>query len=263
MQAGVSTACFYPELTERALEYLARGGVKAVEVFVNAFSELEEPYLRCLRETANAAGTRIVSLHPFTSALEPLLFFSDYDRRRQDSIEKYKRFFHAASLLEADFVVFHGGRREDTQQERYFEQYDLLARAAAGIGVTLAHENVARCVGWTPDFFRTMRAQLPDARFVLDIKQCVRAGCDPLEMLEAMDAGLAHVHISDHDAVHECLPLGCGEFNLVELIKRIYAGGYDGAVLLELYRSNYNAPDELLESYHMLENIIQTVCAKP
>ena len=75
MFAGVSTACFYPELLEKALDYLVRHGVANTEVFFNAPSELEEPYVRRLAETARAGGTVIRSVHPFTSGLEPLLFF--------------------------------------------------------------------------------------------------------------------------------------------------------------------------------------------
>ena len=42
MLAGISTACFYPELTERGLSYIAGLGAQAAEVFFNAASELDD-----------------------------------------------------------------------------------------------------------------------------------------------------------------------------------------------------------------------------
>ena len=37
---GISTACFYPELTEKAAEWLAAAKIPAAEVFLNSPSEL-------------------------------------------------------------------------------------------------------------------------------------------------------------------------------------------------------------------------------
>ena len=36
MVFGISTACFYPELTEKAAEWIAGAGIPAAEVFFNA-----------------------------------------------------------------------------------------------------------------------------------------------------------------------------------------------------------------------------------
>lgn len=104
--AGLSTACFYPELTERGLMFAASIGAQAAEVFFNAPSELTDSFVRELRRIADGSGTRILSVHPFTSGLEPLLFFSGYRRRFCDGVELYKRYFHAANLLGANLLVF-------------------------------------------------------------------------------------------------------------------------------------------------------------
>ena len=75
MPVGISTACFYPELLENALSYLAGHGVANTEVFFNAPSEVGVPYVRELAAIARAGGMKICSVHPFTSGLEPLVFF--------------------------------------------------------------------------------------------------------------------------------------------------------------------------------------------
>ena len=58
MVTGISTSCFYPLETEKALALLVEAGAKNGEVFLNSFSELEEPYLRALDRAARAAAIR-------------------------------------------------------------------------------------------------------------------------------------------------------------------------------------------------------------
>ncbi|MEM1483290.1 sugar phosphate isomerase/epimerase [Oscillospiraceae bacterium PP1C4] len=253
MLAGISTACFYPELTERALAYLSEAGVQAVEIFVNAPSELEDGYLRELRQIADNGGTRVISVHPFTSGLEPLLFFSDYRRRHLDGIELYKRYFHAANMLGAHILVFHGDRREAVKpRSQYFDLFGELAEAGKSMGVTVAQENVPRCASWCPQFFTEMGAYLPDARFVLDTKQCLRAGCSISDMADAMGEKIIHLHLSDHTETCDCLPVGTGTLDLNALLEKLRLNGFDGAVLLELYRNNYGAYAQLEESYRKI-----------
>lgn len=255
MLAGISTACFYPMLTEHALKRIADAGVAAAEVFFNAPSEYEDGFVRELRRIADGGGTRIASVHPFTSGLEPLLFFSGYERRYLDGIEMYKRFFHAANLLGAPLLVLHGDRRDDGNHrpyERYFELFDGLARAGRAMGVTVAQENVPRCASWQPAFFAAMHKALPDARFVLDTKQSVRAGIPIADMVRAMGSAIAHLHISDHAPENDCLPIGKGGLDLHALLCLLRENGFDGAVLLELYRDSYGEYSELTDSYHKI-----------
>ena len=65
MKIGASTACFYPLETEKALKKVCELGYKYAEVFMNAPSELEEPFLKQLNTIAKDGGTDIVSVHPF------------------------------------------------------------------------------------------------------------------------------------------------------------------------------------------------------
>ena len=43
---GVSTACLYPEVTERAVDELAAAGVKTIEIFYNSPSEYRPEFLK-------------------------------------------------------------------------------------------------------------------------------------------------------------------------------------------------------------------------
>ena len=257
MLAGISTACLYPELTERALDTILRFGIQSTELFFNAFSELNPNYLRELRQRADDCGTRILSIHPFTSAMEPLLFFSGYYRRFEDGLEFYKQYFEAANLLGAEILVFHGDRREAQRPyESYFDRFAMLMEAGRRMGVTVAQENVPRCASWQPHFFEQMRRALPQARFVLDVKQCLRGGFSAEEMAQAMGDGLVHVHLSDHCAGQDCLPIGKGDMNLPRLLQQFRKQGFDGGVILELYRNNYRDFSELDESYRKILDAI-------
>lgn len=231
---------------------LAAAGVGTVEIFLNTFSELEESYLKDLKTLLGESG--VVSLHPFTSGLEPFLFFTDYDRRYCDGIELYKRYFQACAFLGARYLVFHGDRKDSAfEQALYFERFARLNDCAKTFGVELLQENVARCRSNSPAFVTAMRAYLRDkVGFVLDTKQCLRSGTTADEMLEAMGNCVQHVHISDSAPGFDCLPPGKGTFDFAGFYRKLKKNSYRGAVLIELYRQNYSDEEELLASFENL-----------
>ena len=94
MQCGISSACLYPCETKDALAQIAGLQAGPVEIFLNTFRELDEDYLAGLARTVRAAGCRVTSLHPFTCALEPFLFFTEYQNRFEDGVALYRRYFH-------------------------------------------------------------------------------------------------------------------------------------------------------------------------
>lgn len=261
MLPGISSACFYPEQTESAVGRLASWGVRSAEIFFNAFMELEDPFLRRLSSMASDAGVQVLSVHPFTSGFEPLFLFSTYRRRTEEGLEFYKRYFHAANLLGAHIVVIHGDHRyHNRPRSFYFDIFGELARLGASMGVIAAQENVPRCIGWCPDFFREMRSYLPDARFVLDVKQCLRAGFAKEEMARAMGAGICHLHLSDHRGDEDCLPVGRGEMDTEAFLRLLCTeNGFDGGVIQEVYRDNYSDPLELLEGYRTIERFSRAI----
>lgn len=258
MKAGISTACFYPQTPEEAIGFLSAHRIPHIEVFFNSFSELKGGYLRRLRSELQNEGVEVLSVHPFTSGMEPILFFSDYERRVEDGLELYRRYFEAANQLGAGILVFHGDRRESNCSDgRYFERFLRLVRLGREFGVTVAQENVERCRSGSPAFLKRMRAELGDeAHFVLDVKQARRAGEDPIAILEALGQRVCHVHISDGGAAGDCLPIGSGEMDFVAFFQTLQKVRYQGGVLLELYRHNYRAPEELICSYEKLREYI-------
>ena len=257
MLSGISTACLYPEYTETALKTILSHPVQAVEIFTNCKQELSAGILSEMRKRADDCGTKILSVHPYTSGMEPMYFFSGYQRRFQEGIDLYKQYYQACNILGADIVVFHGDTRDSRlSYSEYFERFGKLVDDASTYGVSLCHENVSRCVGYSPDFFTALAAELPNAQFVLDVKQAVRSGQDVFNFAKSMGNRIKHVHISDNTCRSDCLAPGQGDFNIAKLLDIITSNGFDGGVIVELYRDNFDGIVEIFNGYqHILSHL--------
>lgn len=195
MEYGISTACFYPRLTERTVRELAERSVPCVEYFVNTLSEMDPAFVREQRRILDDAGTKVVSLHPFTCAFEPFMLFTRYERRLEDALDCHKHYFNAMNELGANIFVFHGDRWRGenppstaVSDEEYFERFARLRDLGRTFGVIVAQENVERCRSRNLNFLERMIAYLNgDAALVFDNKQAVRSGVDYREI------GRAHV----------------------------------------------------------------------
>lgn len=257
MKTGASTSCLFPMLTEQALTALTSMGVETVEVFLNSPSEKTPEFAGRLNQIAGATGAQIVSVHPYSSEAEGVSFFSSYVRRFDDEAEEYRRYFEFCNRVGARILVFHGARSfMPLEPAFYFERFARLRDIARSFGVRLCQENVARCHSGSPQFIKSMVRAIPDVDFVLDVKQAVRAGVTPFEMLDAMGARLAHLHLSDHRGGCDCLALGEGEFDLAGLAQRLKTMTYNGVVLLELYSWNFSRQDQLAEGVRLFESLL-------
>lgn len=254
MDFGVSTACYYPLYTELAFETLAKAGVKIQEIFFNSPCELQKEYVGDLCKLKDAYGVQVPSIHPFTSGFEPFLLFSGYSRRFYDGLAFYERYLEAAEALGAHILVIHGDRKESRiPNTLYFERFSMLVELGRKYGVTVCQENVCRCKSFDPAFIREMKRELgEDAAFVLDVKQCVRAGVDVFDMLAAMGEKMFHLHISDHTDGQDCLAPGKGDFDTARLLRELPPSV--GSVVIELYRCNFEGEAELLTSLQFLES---------
>lgn len=260
MRMGISTACLYPLELERSFQALLSMDFRLFEVFLNTFSEFAPGYLKKLRRSAEECGAEIKSVHPFTSGYEGFLLFSEYERRFQDSLEFYKRYFEAANLLGASIVVLHGQRDyacAGISESTYFERYAALYMLGRRYGVTVAQENVSKFRSETPGFIRRMRGYLgSDCAFVLDLKQAVRAEQDPFEMCEAMGEQIIHVHINDNAPGYDCLLPGRGTVDYQRFREMLLAFGYKGDLIIEVYRKNFLELSELKEAKNVVQRLI-------
>ena len=263
MYIGVSTACLYPMHTEDALSELIKLGVRDVEIFFNATEEICEPFLSRLCGAVKENGVRVHSVHPFTSAVETLYLFSDYDRRTEEMLDIYRRYFEAMNRLGAGIFVLHGAlENSKCTDETYFERYARLYAIGKEFGVTVAQENISYCKSKSADFLRKMRLHFgKECAFVLDLKQAHRCGADPFEIAQAMGDRICHCHVSDWaDKDHDCLPAGKGRFDFARLGSDLSEMGFSGAFIVELYRRNFGKIDELRESVNFLTGSLGKFC---
>lgn len=252
MEIGASTACFYPLETEKALQNVCDLGFSTTEVFMNSPCELEEVFVKNLKSIADNNGTKIVSVHPFSSFLESSCIFGDYQRRFNDFIGIYEKTCHAAALLGAGVVVIHGAVAKPKipiPDERYFERFKMLIDIGKREGVTVCQENVNRFKSESIDFCKKMRDALgDDYHMVFDIKQTVRAGQDTFKFLEEFKNQIAHVHISDNGDLGDCLPPGKGSFDFQRLFNTLNGANYKGNYIIEIYSGSLDVAEELKES---------------
>lgn len=260
MKSGVSTACLYPMLLEDAFSALLDMEFREFEVFINTFSELESGYLGEFRRKADETGSRIKSVHPFTSGYESFLLFSDYERRFLDAMEFYKRYFEACNLLGAELLVLHGRRDERhtrSAEEQYFERYGRLFELGETFGVTVAQENVNQFLSDDPAFvLRMKKACGQKCAFVLDIKQAVRGGQNPFELCSAMGGGIVHVHLNDNSPESDCLLPGFGTMDYRLLLRMLKSYGFDGDLIIEVYRKSFGDLRELLDAKRVVDGLV-------
>lgn len=258
MLAGVSTASLYPLETEKAVSTLGDLGVRNIELFANDTSELEGDIKEQIKQFISKNNMNVLSVHPFSSPLETHFLFSDYPRRVKTIVNIYRQYFEFAHDIGAKLFVLHGAYREARCTDATcVERYLMLSDIAADYGITIAQENVHYCRSGSIEFLKYMQRESGGrAKFVLDIKQAVRAGYDPKEVVKALGSDIIHIHVSDNKPGADCLPVGKGTYDIAGLISELNAVGFIGGLIVELYRRNYGEYTELTDSVKRLENII-------
>ena len=259
MPIGVSSSCLYPLSPRESLEIIAKLGVKTSEVFFNSPSELTLEYAKKLCRIKDEHGINIVSLHPYTSFAETVMLFSEYERRFTDTLDYYKHIFEVTASIGAHITVIHGSKLPGKiPHEAYYERFAKMIEAGKEFGITVAQENVNNHFSENPEFMKKMRAYLgDDFKMVFDVKQAVRAGFDPLSFAKEFANEIVHVHLSDHKEGFDCLPPSEGIFDFAKLFEIMNNVGYAGNYVIELYRHNYNEPQDLAKALGYLEGLIK------
>lgn len=244
--------------TEKALSLLLKLGFRRFEVFANCESEFSEEFARKLLPLTQDYGARICSVHLYTCTLEPFLFFSDYERRFRDALNHYKYYFERAARLGAGDIVFHGDRKNSSYPfEKYCRNLSALSVAAKSEGIILAQENVARCRTGTVKAVKAIKAATDgNIKFVLDVKQALRAEEDPFDMCAAMGENIQCVHLSDSSPGHDCLLPGSGSFDIKNFIGKLKSVSFNGPLITEVYRTSFSVFDELRNSLSKIELLL-------
>ncbi len=262
IKTGISTATLYPMLTEDALLTLAKNNVNCVEIFANSHSEIETQFVKGLKKIIDEYRITVSSIHPYTCGIEPMMFFTQYQRRFLDILDYYKKYFEMMNILGANIFVFHGNKPQNIfPDEQYFEIYKALYDLGKSYGITVAQENVARCSCGNLDFATKMSNALgDDVRFVLDTKQCIRSGYTAYDFIDKIGEKIAHIHISDYNDKSDCMLVGKGNLNVDKFIKELKNSSFTGSIILELYSNGYKNINEVIENWTFLKQTAYDIC---
>lgn len=265
MEVALSTASFYPDaLTEEAVRFFPGLSTGTAEIFLGSYSEYEENYAKMLREKLDEEGVKACSIHVLSTQYEPQLFGMT-DRQRLDAQVFLTKVLRCGQILGAKAYVFHGPAvRKQTvaniNYKRVAKITDELADLSADYGIKFTWENVYWC--WYDDPLFAPRlleySKSSNLYFTLDIKQAMKSlEPDPFKFLNAMGSRVANVHLCDYDANGQLMLPGRGTFPFEALREKLMAVGYDGPVVMEVYRHNYGHILELAEGLAYLRGIFE------
>ncbi len=258
MITGMSSSCFYPLETEKSLINCGEMNFTNVEIFINTYSELLEPMKSEFKSIVNNYGMNITSIHPFTSFAESTVVFGTYLRRVDDGIEFYKKYFEFAAFLGAKLLILHGAKIGPyADNEEYFERYARLYGVGKEFGITVSQENVVHFRSQSPDFIKRMSDYLgDDFSMTLDLKQCRRAGESPLDFINVAGKKIDHVHLSDYTDLSDCAAPFEGKENFEIIVKELKESGYSGNFIIELYRKNFENPQQIVDAAVKFDKIL-------
>jgi len=250
LQLGISTAAFYGRWeTEDAAAQIAKLPLDCAEVFLQSDSENTAEFAQLVKE--KLGGMPCTSVHPLGG-------YENYmagrpARQVRDAFAHFEQVLNAGQILGANTFVYHGRNTPllsplpwNLKWNR--EALEPMCALAEKYHMTIGWENVCWCQLTTPDRVLEAKEALPQVRFTLDIKQAMRAGCDPIAFVHAMGDRLCNVHVCDWtEDGRLCLPgEGCVDFDA--LMKALRSVGYTGPVTMEPYLALIKSDEALLRS---------------
>ncbi len=259
MQLGLSTAAFYGRWeTEEAAEKMTQLPIDCAEVFLQSQSEYDALFAQEVRKnlgTLACSGVHPLGHHENFMAQRP-------QRQREDAFDTFRRILDAGAVLGARTYVYHGRHTPQLNALKWNLDWNIealipMCEEAAQRGMVIGWENVFWCQLTEPVRVLEAKRVLPQVRFTLDIKQAMRAGCDPIEFVYAMGEQLCNVHVCDWDEKGNlCLP-GEGVFDFGRLFSALNAVGYGGPVILEPYLRIIRDERALLTSLECLRGFVK------
>ena len=265
MVTGISTASLFSRFfTEEAAGELSAAGVASAEVFLESYREYNAEFAREVK--ARAGNMRIHSVHTLTTQFEPQLYSLNV-RAQEDSFSLLERAMTAAEILGAEYYTFHGGARfKKTPMVIDFDRVgaitERIIEVCAAHNVSLAYENVHWGYYNYIGFFKELKKRAPRLKGTLDIKQARQSGIFYGDFIDEMKGSIVTAHISDVDENGKmCLP-GRGVTDFNEVFSRLNDAGFNGAVLLEVYPSDFKTLSELYDSYGYITALAEKVFGK-
>ncbi len=228
-KVALSSASVYPLGVAATFDIADRLGYDGVEIMV--WNDPVSQESGALRGLIDHYQLPVVSIHAPTLLLTQRIWGTEPWGKVDNSIR-------VAREVGADTVVLHPPFR--WQREYATEFVEGVAHREADTGIQLAVENMfpwrararemqAYLPGWDP-------VDLDYAHVTLDLSHTATAGSDALAMQEALGTRLTHVHLADGmgSFKDEHLVPGRGGQPCAQFLERLAAGGFGGAIVLEV-----------------------------
>jgi sugar phosphate isomerase/epimerase len=257
MKIGISTASLFGRRhTEDALNFLSQSKADTTEIFLESYCEYNKEfgdYLATLKGDID-----VHSVHTLTTQFEPQLY-SVNERAQIDSFKLLESTMQAAQSVKAKYWTFHGAAR--IKRTPITINFDRVATITQDIierlkkyNVTLAYENVHWCYYNYVGFFSELRKRTVGLKGTLDIKQAWQSNISYKDLIDEMKSDIVTVHVSDKGEDGKmCLPGKNGLTDFDDLFNRLHSVGFDGAVLLEVYKDDFKSESELFCSVDYLK----------
>lgn len=262
MEIGVSTASlFLRQYNEDALITLNELGANVCEIFLECFSEYSEEFGKLLE--SRKGNLKVHSLHVVTLNFETELFTVN-PRALKDANGYFEKVLKTGQRLGAECYTMHGRARIKTgadydNYKKSGERLSVLCDTAEKYGMKICLENVSWAMCNYPEFFTSVKEYAPKLMATLDIKQARRSDIDYRKFLNAMGENIRTVHLSDVDDFGKIRLPGKGNFDFEELFKRLKDVGFNGDMLIEVYKDDYGEIKEIGESLDYLREIAQKI----
>lgn len=264
MKVGMSTASFFPNELEQAVDTIASMGIKTCEVFFNTYSEYRAEFVSKLKKITDDNGIKVHSVHAMATQFEPQLF-TTHENQYNDAVSVFLRVADAAEILNAKFYTFHGQafykRNASPNLQRTAERLAYLTEKLRDRELNLSLENVHWSTFNKPSLIEEIKKydELKELYFTLDIKQAAQSDFTPGEYIKAMGNKISTVHICDYvqneTRIDTRLP-GKGQFDFASLKKDIEKAGSLPEYIIEVYKGDYKDIEELKMSTEFLEEKI-------
>ena len=108
-------------------------------------------------------------------------------------------------------------------------------------------------------FFSELKKHTTGLKGTFDIKQARQSGVDFHEFIDEMGGDIVTAHLSDiDDSGKMCLP-GKGITDFKEVFSRLRDKGFDGALLLEVYKNDFKDVRELFDSLNYVTDLAKKI----
>ena len=258
MDIGVSTATFFlRKYNEQSISEIKGLGGETCEVFLECPSEYTKEYGELL--LSKKGDLKVHSMHAVTMNYETELF-SSFDRALNDAMKSFGNVLSIGQMLGAKFYTMHGRARikKNGNYDDFIingKKLDKLCDFASNYDIRICLENVPWALYNKPGYFKNILNYAPNLCATFDLKQARISGYSYRDYLCEMGNKLKTVHLSDVDDNGKIKLPGKGNFDFSNLFNILSNEGFDGSMIIEVYKDDFNDDYEITQSLDYLKEL--------